>query len=122
MTKTKVDNYKFFTEINSVENWLTVLFNQIKKSNHSYGELISAIQAIIDGTNVGANLPKELETITIFLNKPELILPNANDEDKACFNTAVRNKLSSFLNELKERLNSEAPDPAVAVHNSFRNQ
>ncbi|MFJ1268264.1 hypothetical protein ACD661_06825 [Legionella lytica] len=118
MTNTKMDNYKFFTEINSVENLLVVLFNQIKKSNHSYVEVISAVQAIIDGANVVANLPKELETIAIFLNKPELILPDSSAEDKACFNTAVRNKLSSFLNELKEHLNSEVSDLA---QNQFRN-
>ncbi|MDR3503376.1 MAG: hypothetical protein P4L79_12435 [Legionella sp.] len=117
MTKTNVKTYKFFTEINSVQNLLQVLLNQLKKSNYSRAELVSYLQAIVEGADIG-NLPKELEPIVIFLNKPELIISNLNCEDKTCFHTAVKDKLSSFITELKEQINSEAPDPAA--QNPFR--
>ncbi|USQ13331.1 hypothetical protein J2N86_11640 [Legionella lytica] len=112
MTKTNTNSYKFFTEINSVQNLLQVLFNQLKKNHHSYAELISNLEAIVDGAEI-ANLPKELEPITIFLNKPELIISNLSSEDKAYFNTVVKNKLYGFILELKNNMNADVPDPAV---------
>ncbi|WP_133135820.1 hypothetical protein [Legionella rowbothamii] len=108
MTNTNVNTYKFFTEINTVQNFLQVLLNQLKKSNPAHAELVNNLQAIVDGVEV-ENLPKELEPIITFLNKPQLIIPNLSCEGKECFNTAVKNKLSDFIMELRQQMNVEMP-------------
>ncbi len=122
MTNTNANKYKFFTEINTVQNLLHDFFNKLKKNNQSPMELANILQALLDGENI-PNLPKELEPITIFLNKPELIIANLNDEGKTCFNAAVRNKLTCFITTLREQPEQE---PQVSLEgpagrNAFRN-
>ncbi|WP_058535736.1 hypothetical protein [Legionella saoudiensis] len=121
MTNTNANKYKFFTEINTVQNLLHDFFNKLKKNNQSPIELANILQALLDGENI-PNLPKELEPITIFLNKPELIIANLNDEGKTYFNAAVRDKLTCFITSLREQQEQE-PQGSLegpAGRNAFR--
>jgi hypothetical protein len=110
MTNKNVHTYKFFTEINSVQNLLQVLLNQLKKSNPADAELVNNLQAIVDGVDI-ENLSKEFEPIITVLNKPELIIPNLSIEEKEYLNAAVKNKLTGFITELRKQI-AEMPDPA----------